>query len=159
MEVGLVYKTFFVISHINCLNIIIERHTQMDLVIEAELYSPSINEERNYVDRIPPSIIHGIRCPCGSRKDKVYNSYALFNTHIKTVHHQSWLRDLNLNKANHYKENDELKRTIQNQKFIISQLQKEINEKTYHICELSEENLRLKKSASAVVYNLIDMDL
>jgi hypothetical protein len=109
----------------------------MELVTEPDLYSPSINDIGNYVDKIPSftplrmsnaqsashrslitahfvgvlnvqrcnNIKHGLRCPCGSRKDKTYDTHSIFASHIKTKKHQSWLVDLNLNKTNFYLEN------------------------------------------------------
>ena len=56
----------------------------MELVIEPGIYSPSIDETGNYIDRIPKlSKNEGINCPC-SRKDKIYN----FSQHMKTKCHQ-----------------------------------------------------------------------
>jgi len=118
----------------------------MELTVEAEIYSPSIDENRNFVDKIPPSIIHGIRCPCGSRKDKVYIAASLFNTHTKSKHHQTWLNELNLNKTNYYRENEELKQTVQNQRIIISQLEKEVLSKLRAIDYLTQQ--LMAKSAS-----------
>ena len=62
----------------------------MELVTEPETYLPSIDDTSNYIDKIPPftTIKHGIRCPCGSRKDKVYDSHTVFSQHIKTKTHQ-----------------------------------------------------------------------
>ena len=75
----------------------------MELATEPDLYSPSIDSLGNYIDKIPSfnNIKHGLRCPCGSRKDKVYDTYSTFSAHTKTKTHQKWLNDLNLNKANH----------------------------------------------------------
>jgi hypothetical protein len=55
----------------------------MELVTEPDTYMPSMDNSGNYIDNIPP-IKHGIRCPCGSRKDKSYDSHSLFAGHIKT---------------------------------------------------------------------------
>lgn len=102
----------------------------MELSIEPELYSPSIDNNGNYIDKIPP-IKHGIRCPCGSRKDKIYNNNSTFYTHTKTKTHQLWLETLNLNKTNYFVENENLKNTIQQQKIIIARLDRELqNSKT-----------------------------
>jgi len=126
----------------------------MELALEAEIYCPSIDENQNYVDKIPPSIVQGLRCPCGSRRDKVYITAALFKEHIKRKHHQVWLNELNNNKTNYYKENEELKKTIQNQRIIISRLEKEISTKSNTINFLSNE-LALK--SSNVVTDLLDL--
>lgn len=131
----------------------------MELVLEAELYSPSIDEERNYVDRMPPTIAHGIRCPCGSRRDKVYNTSQVFQHHIKTKHHQDWLRDLNLNKVNHYRENEELKRIVQTQKMIISKLEKKNKNQLALIGHLSQKQMETEQQMNMANINLIDMDI
>ncbi len=88
----------------------------MELVLEPDVYSPSIDENGNYIDKIPSfSLIKkGLLCPCGSRKDKIYDSRAIFSSHIKTQMHTKWLSYLNLNKANYYIENEKLNETIQN---------------------------------------------
>jgi len=128
----------------------------MEITLEAELYCPSIDENRNYVDKIPPTIIHGIRCPCGSRKDKVYITPALFGVHLKTKHHQIWLNELNLNKVNHYRENEDLKKTVQSQRMIISQLEKEILSKLRAIDYLTQQ-LMAKTIKESEVANLLDI--
>jgi hypothetical protein len=110
----------------------------MELTIEPELYSPSIDNIGNYIDKIP-SIKHGIRCPCGSRKDKIYNTHTIFSAHIKTKTHQLWLEQLNLNKANFYVENENLKNTIQQQKIIIAKLDKEIQNNKMIIDYLAQQ--------------------
>jgi len=97
----------------------------MEITIEPELYSPSIDEKGNYIDKIP-SIKHGIRCCCGSRREKVYNNHASFSAHTKTKTHQLWIETLTLNKTNYFVENESLKNTIQQQKLIIATLDKEL---------------------------------
>jgi hypothetical protein len=126
----------------------------MELALEAEIYCPSVDEEHNYVDKMPPTIVHGIRCPCGSRKDKVYVSSALFNNHCKTKHHLTWIKELNLNKINHYKENEELKKTVQSQRIIISQLEKEIINKLRAIDFITQQ--LMSKTVSNAVEDLLD---
>jgi len=128
----------------------------MELTLEPEIYCPSIDENRNYVDKIPPTIIHGIRCPCGSRKDKVYITSGLFCVHLKTKHHQTWLNELNLNKVNHYRENEELKQTVQSQRIIISQLEKEILAKLRAIDYLTQQ-LMAKTAKETEIANLLDI--
>lgn len=113
----------------------------MELSVEAELYSPSVNEIGNYIDFIPSShcIKKGIRCPCGSRKDKIYDTTSVFSNHIKTKIHQKWLANLNANKANFYIENEHLKTTIQNQKMIIAKFEKECQNKIMTIDYLTKQ--------------------
>jgi len=99
----------------------------MDIALEAEIYCPILNEQHNYIDKVPSSITHGTRCPCASRKDKVYYTHATFYAHTKTKRHIAWLQELNSNKTNHLRENEELRKTVANQRLIISRLEKELN--------------------------------
>lgn len=123
----------------------------MELVLEPDLYSPSIDDIENYVDKIPSFHIikKGLLCPCGSRKDKIYDTY------IKTKTHQKWLANLNLNKANFYAENIKLTETIQNQRLIISKLEKDVNSKSMTIDYLTQQ-LHLHKPTT--VNNLLEFD-
>jgi hypothetical protein len=128
---------------------------KMELVIEPDIYSPSIDENGNYVDNPTIKFKKGLTCPCGSRKDKVYETNSMFSAHIKTKTHQKWLADLNLNKANHYIENEKLKETIQTQKLIIAKMEKEINNKNMTISYLT---IQLNKEKPVSVENLLDFD-
>ena len=60
----------------------------MELVVESDVYTPSIDATGNYIDKIPVLTKNeGIHCPC-SRKDKIYNfsiklsSVYIFNNFI-----------------------------------------------------------------------------
>jgi hypothetical protein len=99
----------------------------MDLVELPDTYSPSIDENGNYTDKI--QFRKPITCPCGARKDKLYETHATFSAHIKTKTHLKWITDLNLNKSNFFVENQQLRDTIQNQRLIIAKLEKEIQHK------------------------------
>ena len=113
----------------------------MELVTEPDLYMPSIDNIGNYIDKIPSfnNLKHGIRCPCGSRKDKTYDTHGVFSAHIKTKAHQKWLSNLNLNKANYYIENENLKTTLHNQRLIIAKLEKEVQNKLMTIDYLTKQ--------------------
>ena len=113
----------------------------MDLITEPDIYSPNIDNNGNYIDKLPSSIIfkNGLRCPCGSRKDKVYDCNSYFYTHIKTKTHQKWLSDINLNKTNFFTENISLKDTLNNQKLIIARLEKDIIIKSKTIDILTQQ--------------------
>jgi hypothetical protein len=120
----------------------------MELVTEPDLYMPSIDNIGNYIDKIPSfnNLKHGIRCPCGSRKDKTYDTHGVFSTHIKTKTHQKWLNNLNLNKANYYIENENLKTTLHNQRLIIAKLEKEIQNKIMTIDYLTQQLVNNNKT-------------
>ena len=125
----------------------------MELVVEPDVYSPNIDESGNYIDAIP-YMRKGLRCPCGSRKDKIYETHSVFSAHVKTKTHQKWLTALNQNKANYYVENISLKETIDNQRLIIARLEVDMNQRLRTIDYLTEQ--LTKKNAT--VDNLIDMD-
>ena len=110
----------------------------MDITITPDTYTPSVNSEGNYVDNIP-IIKNGLYCPCGSRKDKTYENVSKFATHIKSKTHQKWLTNLNQNKANYYVEMLTNKELVENQKKIISQLEKQLYKKTLTIDYLTEQ--------------------
>jgi hypothetical protein len=137
----------------------------MELITEPDIYSPSIDEYGNYVDKIPSFNIikKGLLCPCGSRKDKFYDSHARFSTHIKTKNHQKWLTNLNLNKINYYTENEQLNQTIKNQRLIIASLEKSVNTKIMTIDYLTQQLNKSNKDNNciqihAVVNDLLDFD-
>ena len=126
----------------------------MSLVVEPDIYCPSLDEMGNYIDVIP-SIQHGLRCPCGTRKDKTYDTHSMFATHIKTKTHQKWLSTVNLNKSNHYVENERLKETVQNQRLIIAKLDKDLQHKSMTIDYLTQQ---LYNKPNVVVPDLITFD-
>ena len=134
----------------------------MELVVEPDLYSPNIDENGNYIDKIPSFHIikKGIMCPCGCRKDKVYDSVGVFSAHTKTKAHQKWLTSLNLNKLNYYVENENLKKTVDNQRLIIARLEKELQNKNITIDYFTQQ-LATKHTSNGggkTVTNLIDFD-
>jgi hypothetical protein len=127
----------------------------MELVVEPDIYSPNIDDFGNYIDIIP-NMRKGIRCPCGSRKDKIYETYSIFSAHIKTKTHQKWLTLINQNKANYYVENLKLKETIQTQRLIIARLDNEMNNRIKTIDYLTEQLLKSNKEKT--VTNLLELD-
>jgi hypothetical protein len=128
----------------------------MELVLESDIYAPSMDEVGNYVDKIPSFHIikKGLLCPCGSRKDKLYDTNSTFAAHIKTKTHQKWITCLNLNKINYYMENEKLVDTVQNQRLIIAKLEKDVGNKIMTIDYLTQQ---LNKNKTCVtVTDLID---
>ena len=130
----------------------------MDLVVQPDIYSPSIDTAGNYIDKIPSFNIakKGFYCICGARKDKIYETRTTFANHIKTKIHQLWLENLNLNKANYYIENEELKTIINNQKLIIAKLEKDLQTKIMTIDYLTQQ-LNINKN-SKIVNDLLNFD-
>lgn len=128
---------------------------KMELVVEPDVYSPSIDENGNYVDKIPSFHRKGLSCPCGARKGKVYESHGTFATHIKTKNHQKWLENLNLNKANYYAENEGLKVVVQNQRMMIAKLEKDLQNRNMTVDLLTQQ---VYKTNYKTVNNLLDLD-
>jgi len=130
----------------------------MELAVESDIYIPSIDDLGNYVDKVPSFAIakHGIRCPCGSRKDKIYQNTSVFSAHIKTKSHQKWLTGINANKANYYIENEGLKTTVQNQRLIIAKMEKDLQNKSMTIDYLTGQILQQNKPT--VVNDLLNFD-
>jgi hypothetical protein len=113
----------------------------MELSLEPDLYAPSVNLDGNFIDRIPAfnNFPHGIRCPCGTRKDKAYTSSSTFSAHIKTKAHTQWLAYLNLNKQNIFVENERNKQIVREQQLLIQQLQNEITTKNLTINHFTKQ--------------------
>lgn len=127
----------------------------MELVIEPDTYAPSIGDQGQYVDYIPPfnSLRKGLTCPCSTRKGQLYETRCVFATHVKTKGHQKWLVNLNDNRANYYVENEKLKETLLNQRLIIARFEKELALKGKTI-----DLLTVQLSARATVDDLLDFD-
>jgi hypothetical protein len=133
----------------------------MDLIVDSDIYTPCVDNNGNYIDKVPSfnNIKNGLRCPCGTRKDKTYDCSSYFSTHIKSQTHKRWLLDINANKKNFYTENVVLKETIHNQKLIIARLQKEIIIKSNAIDCLTEQwVLKNNLHVADVVEDLIIFD-
>lgn len=112
----------------------------MELATMPDTYSPSM-EHGNYVDRVPSfntaALVNGLRCSCGTRKDKIYTSAAMFKEHIKTKKHGEWLEGLNANKINYFIQNKQLRDLAQSQKIMIVKMQMELDNKDRIIVDLT----------------------
>ena len=128
----------------------------MDIYITPDTYTPSVNNEGNYIDNIP-IIKNGLFCPCGSRKDKTYENTTKFATHIKSKSHQKWLTILNQNKANYYVEMLTNKELVENQRKIIAQLENQLHKKSLTIDYLTEQ-LTSKTTPQACNIDLLDFN-
>jgi hypothetical protein len=113
----------------------------MDLQVESDIYEPNINNEGDYSDYLPTAskFKNGLRCPCGTRKEHIFDTRSSFSGHIKTKTHQKWIIDLNANKMNYFTENIKLNETITNQKIIIAKLQRENDENIKLIAHLTKK--------------------
>ena len=114
----------------------------MDIATTPDIYTPSVDDNGNYIDRIP-SIRNGIYCSCGARKDKVYETHTKFQSHIKSKIHQTWIVSLNNNKANYYVEMLQMKEVVDQQKKLLTQLENTLQNKLltidYLTCRLIQK--------------------
>ena len=98
-------------------------------------------------------------CPCGSRKDKVYNDNSKFTTHMKTKVHQKWLESLNNNKANFYVELLKTKEVNKNQQQIITRLENEIANRNNTIDYLTKQLLiKESENQTTIEVDLLDIN-
>lgn len=130
----------------------------MELALDPEIYTPILNDNGCYIDMCPSFIKHGIRCPCGSRNEHIYDSKPKFRQHINGVKHKKWLEILNREKNNHYKENIELTDTIQRQREIIGKLQVELTRLETLNKYLESRIFVQNTETSSNVQNLLDLD-
>ena len=131
----------------------------MELALDPEIYTPILGDNGCYMDMCPSFIKNGIRCPCGSRNEHVYNSKPKFRQHINGVKHKKWLEILNREKNNHYKENIELTDNIKRQREIIGKLQVELTKlETLNIYLESRLFIQNKQTYTSVD-NLLDLDI
>jgi len=128
----------------------------MDIALTPDSYTPSIDDNGNYIDNIP-IIKNGIYCLCGSRKDKVYDNKSNFSAHIKTQRHQKWLVTLNYNKANFYVEMMKNKELVENQQKIIVKLENQLQIKSTTIDYLTKQLTNKNNQTSHLEINLIDI--
>jgi hypothetical protein len=101
---------------------------------------------------LPPSnkFKNGLRCPCGTRKEHIFDTRQSFGSHIKTKTHLKWITDLNSNKMNYFTENIKLNETIVNQKIIIAKMQRENDENIKLIAHLTKK-IETKENPNIVV--------
>jgi hypothetical protein len=109
----------------------------MELAVEPDTYAPSMDATGNYVDVLPSLLQrkNGIRCPC-SRNEK---SCANLAAHFKTKTHQAWVQQLNLNKTNFVVQNEELRALVKQQRLVIAQLERDVQNKMVTIDYLTRQ--------------------
>ena len=80
----------------------------MNIKNQENIYRPVVNIHGYFMDHLPNLTEHpsGIRCPCGSRQQKIYTSVTQFRNHLKTQTHQKWIEILNLEKKVRQLENE-----------------------------------------------------
>lgn len=112
------------------------------IATQSDVYAPMINNEGIYVDKVPPQhvfSVSGIRCPCSIRKDTVFWTRQGFLSHTKTKTHQNWLSELSLENENLYVKNQEMEKTIKEQKIIIARLERELSHRDITIMTLTRQ--------------------
>jgi len=129
----------------------------MDITVEPEIYCPIINDDGNYIDMCPAFINYGIRCPCGSRNDHVYDSRPKFKQHINSVKHKRWIDILTAEKNNHYKESIELKTIVKQQKEIICRMEIETTRLT-NINKFLQDKLFNVEKPNIIMGDLLEID-
>jgi hypothetical protein len=130
----------------------------MDLAQQSDVYVPSVGEDGTYIDSMPSTAVFqcgGIRCMCGSRKDKVYLSRSQFATHTKSKTHQNWLRQLFLDNSNYYAKVQELEKVVQSQKVMIGRLEIEVKNRDVTIQTLIAQYTN--KNVSVPTENLLEL--
>jgi hypothetical protein len=132
----------------------------MNIALESDIYEPVINTNNNYEDYVPPSskFANGLRCPCGARKEHVFDNRQKFTTHIKSKTHQKWLLDLNTNKMNYYVECEKLRELVNSQKIIIAKLEKELNVKMKTVDYLTQQLMAKECENGQQITDLINFD-
>ena len=106
--------------------------------VKFDIYKPSIDDKGNYRDNIP-MIDRGIYCPCGSRKDKIYDNIYKFTTHTKSYTHQNWILTLNKCKDEYSTFIQKKNKIIKNQNKKIEELEIQIKEYLLTINNLTEQ--------------------
>lgn len=131
----------------------------MELIVEPDTYTPSIDGQGNYIDVIPPSakLKHGLYCPCGSRGHKMFTTTSSFSSHTKTKVHQQWLIQLNRNKANFFVESEKLRKTVHQQQKLIAELELESKSKSLTIDYLTRQLTLEKSDPVPSSLNLLDL--
>lgn len=119
-----------------------------NISLQPDTYTPVIDSNGNYIDSTFSLHTEGIRCRCGSRKDKVYKTNSQFSSHMKTKIHKKWLDELNLNKANFYIECEKQKQLVKEQREIIAKLENDVNVKSLTINYLTKQLCETKNNVN-----------
>lgn len=114
------------------------------IAVQPDTYTPMVDDEGNYVDKVPSNGVFattGIRCPCSTRRDKVYNTKSSFTTHTKSQGHQAWLKEMSSNKTDYRAITQEQEQIIKAQKIMIAQMELAQTAKNLET-ELEIQNMR-----------------
>jgi hypothetical protein len=132
-----------------------------ELTAQLNQYTPSLDNEGNYVDTLPTksAFVKGIKCGCGTAT--WWFDGPKFKTHCKSVMHQKWIQILNQNKNNHLSELSQLRETVRQQQLLIAERDKRIIDMEQVIRSKDAILDRYKWAASyqpTTEANLLDID-
>lgn len=124
------------------------------LTIEPSIYEPMQDSTGVYIDYIPSfnaqsKNANGIRCPCSSKRDKIYKTSSSLSTHCKTLMHKQWLSTVNANRHNLFIDNQTLTETVRQQQIIITELSNELANKNMQINYLFTTIITQNKPSTA----------
>ena len=128
----------------------------MELSLTPDIYTPSVDENGNYIDKIP-NIVNGLYCSCGARKDKIYETVSKFSTHTKSKTHQKWITTLNNNKANYYIELLKSKELVEQQQRLLVELETQLQTKSLTVDYLTNI-LVSKNNTNNQCVDLLEID-
>lgn len=132
-----------------------------DISTISDIYAPGVNDQGQYIDKMPifAKLPDGIRCECGSRREKVFINQSTFSAHLRTKTHKQWIESLNNQQPNFFKENREMAQTIRNQQLIITRLGNELSEEKIANNYLVKRcNELLNANTNQNQNNLLDFD-
>lgn len=127
---------------------------------QTEVYIHSVGEDGSYVDLIPSSSVFvsgGIRCSCGSRKDKVFTTRSQFVSHTKTKIHQNWLRRILLENANYFAQAQKLEKVVQSLKIMVGRLEVNVKNRDVTIQTLISQCAKKDKNIVVPTENLLEL--
>ena len=111
----------------------------MDIAITADIYCPTIDEDK-YTDHFPYIAKGaGMKCPCNGCT-RTYTSKSRFRIHTESLCHKKWIADLNANRENHYKRLIEAENNVKTQRLIIAQLTNKVAELSLELATRSAQN-------------------
>ena len=119
----------------------------MDGALTPDIYSPSINDIGDYTDNVSlfnftPSSL-GIYCDCNGR-GVLYKTRAKFIKHIECKKHTEWIKALNNNKHNYYRQCQESQKMIEMNKRLIAEYENKLSMKDIIINALTEKLLLME---------------
>lgn len=130
-----------------------------DLVLDADVYEPSVGEGGVYMDYLPPArhFVRGIRCPC-SQREHVFRTRTNFALHTKTSKHKDWLAHLNAQRDNYFQECERLRDLVNSQTRLIARLEREKADHEHTIAYLSRQLRARDEAAESVADDLLSFD-